>query len=88
LFHIFDKLGVSSRVELALWVSSAKTEQTPAVQSDTQERKPVGSMKVVATAEHTVPSVCCCYSALLVGVNSDISRRQLPLQAWIQRCFG
>jgi DNA-binding NarL/FixJ family response regulator len=47
LFHIFDKFGVSSRVELVLYaVSSTKTEQTPAVQSDKQERKLTGSMKI------------------------------------------
>jgi len=47
LFHIFDKLGVSSRVELVLYaVSSAKSVQTAAVQSDKQERKPVASVKI------------------------------------------
>lgn len=35
LFHIFDKLGVSSRVELVLYaVSSAKNPQTASLQSD------------------------------------------------------
>jgi DNA-binding NarL/FixJ family response regulator len=38
LFHIFDKLGVSSRVELILYaVSSAKRMQITDVQSDEQE---------------------------------------------------
>ena len=46
LFHIFEKLGVSSRVELVLYaVSSAKSAQTAAVQDDKQERKPAGSVK-------------------------------------------
>ena len=46
LFHVFDKLGVSSRVELVLYAaSSAKSEQTAAVQSDKQERKPAGRVK-------------------------------------------
>ena len=47
LFHIFEKLGVSSRVELVLYaVSSAKTVQTAEVQSDKQKRKPAGSAKI------------------------------------------
>ena len=47
LFHIFDKLGVSSRVELVLYaVSSVKTMQTADSQSDKQERKPVGRVKI------------------------------------------
>jgi DNA-binding NarL/FixJ family response regulator len=47
LFHIFEKLGVSSRVELVLYaVSSAKSVQTAEVQSDKQERKPAGSMEI------------------------------------------
>jgi len=38
LFHIFDKLGVSSRVELVLYaVSSSKRMQTADVQGDKQE---------------------------------------------------
>ena len=37
LFHIFEKLGVSSRVELVLYaVSSAKSAETAAVKSDKQ----------------------------------------------------
>jgi DNA-binding NarL/FixJ family response regulator len=47
LFHIFEKLGVSSRVELVLYaVTSAKSAQTAEVQSDKQGRKPAGSMKI------------------------------------------
>jgi DNA-binding NarL/FixJ family response regulator len=47
LFHIFDKLGVSSRVELVLYAaSSAKSVHTAEVQSDKQERKPAGSTKI------------------------------------------
>ncbi len=47
LFHIFDKLGVSSRVELVLYaVSSAKTMQTADSQSDKPERKPAGRVKI------------------------------------------
>jgi DNA-binding NarL/FixJ family response regulator len=46
LFHIFDKLGVSSRVELVLYAaSSAKSAETAAVQSDKQETKPAGRVK-------------------------------------------
>jgi hypothetical protein len=38
LFHIFDKLGVSSRVELVLYaVSSANRMQTAGVQDDKRE---------------------------------------------------
>ena len=52
LFHIFDKLGVSSRVELALYaVSSAKSEQTTAVQSDKHESKRPRSRKGNRPAE-------------------------------------
>jgi DNA-binding NarL/FixJ family response regulator len=40
MFHIFEKLGVSSRVELVLYaVSNAKSSQTPAAQREKQERK-------------------------------------------------
>ena len=47
LFHAFDKLGVSSRVELALYaVSSTKSAQTADLQSDKQKRKPVASVKI------------------------------------------
>jgi DNA-binding NarL/FixJ family response regulator len=47
LFHIFEKLGVSSRVELVLYaVSSANSVQTAEVESDKQERKPAGSTKI------------------------------------------
>ena len=46
LFHIFEKLGVSSRVELVLYaVSSAKSVEIAAVQSDKQESKRVASRK-------------------------------------------
>ncbi len=51
LFHIFEKLGVSSRVELVLYaVSNAKAGQTPAVQRGERERKPAGSVKAAAKA--------------------------------------
>jgi DNA-binding NarL/FixJ family response regulator len=40
LFHIFDKLGVSSRVELVLYaVSSTKRMQTPAGEADLEENE-------------------------------------------------
>ena len=46
LFHIFEKLGVSSRVELVLYaVSNAKGAEIAAVQSEEQEGKPPGSVK-------------------------------------------
>jgi DNA-binding NarL/FixJ family response regulator len=46
LFHIFEKLGVSSRVELVLYaVTSTKSVQTESVQGDKQERKPAGRVK-------------------------------------------
>ena len=46
LFHIFEKLGVSSRVELVLYaVSNAKGAEIAAVQSEKLERKPPGSVK-------------------------------------------
>jgi DNA-binding NarL/FixJ family response regulator len=51
LFHIFDKLGVSSRVELVLYaVSNAKTIQTTDSQSDIKERMPTGSVKAAGQA--------------------------------------
>ena len=51
LFHIFEKLGVSSRVELVLYaVSNVKSAENAAVQSDKQERKPVGSAKTEGRA--------------------------------------
>ncbi len=51
LFHIFEKLGVSSRVELVLYaVSSAKPGQTPAVPSDSQGKKPAGSVNTTGNA--------------------------------------
>jgi len=47
LFHIFEKLGVSSRVELVLYaVSNVKSAENAAVQSDKQERKPAGRVKM------------------------------------------
>jgi len=52
LFHIFDKLGVSSRVELMLYaVSNAKSVQTESVQSDQHESKRVRSRKGNRRAE-------------------------------------
>jgi DNA-binding NarL/FixJ family response regulator len=49
LFHIFEKLGVSSRVELVLYaVSSTKSAEAVDVQSEKQERKPVGRVKNAA----------------------------------------
>jgi DNA-binding CsgD family transcriptional regulator len=46
LFHIFDKLGVSSRVELVLYaVSSSKRSQAVDVQSGRQESQPAGGME-------------------------------------------
>jgi DNA-binding NarL/FixJ family response regulator len=49
LFHIFDKLGVSSRVELVLYaVSSTKKMQPAGIQKDKQETVPAGAAEVVA----------------------------------------
>ncbi len=46
LFHIFEKLGVSSRVELVLYaVSNAKSVQASAVPSEKQEQKPAGKLR-------------------------------------------
>lgn len=46
LFHIFDKLGVSSRVELVLYaVSSAKRMQLGGAHSDMEQSEPVGSIE-------------------------------------------
>jgi hypothetical protein len=43
LFHIFDKLGVSSRVELVLYAaSSTKRSQPISVQNDRQESESAG----------------------------------------------
>ncbi|MFZ0396175.1 MAG: response regulator transcription factor [Terracidiphilus sp.] len=48
LFHIFEKLGVSSRVELVLYaVSSAKSALSAAVPDD-KEGKPAGSVKIAS----------------------------------------
>ena len=48
LFHIFEKLGVSSRVELVLYaVSSAKSVPTGADQSDEQVKKPASGVEIV-----------------------------------------
>ena len=47
LFHIFDKLGVSSRVELVLYaVSSSNRMQTAGVQSDKQANEPASSAEI------------------------------------------
>ena len=47
LFHIFDKLGVSSRVELVLYaISSTKRMQTADVQSGKQESEPADSVEI------------------------------------------
>jgi DNA-binding CsgD family transcriptional regulator len=47
LFHIFDKLGVSSRVELVLYAaSSAKSVPTAADQSDQQVKKPASGVEI------------------------------------------
>ena len=49
LFHIFDKLGVSSRVELVLYaVSTTERLRIPVVRSNEQE----------ATRPEIIPSVC------------------------------
>jgi DNA-binding NarL/FixJ family response regulator len=46
LFHIFEKLGVSSRVELVLYaVSNAKSGEIAAIQSDKRESKRVASRR-------------------------------------------
>ncbi len=56
LFRIFDKLGVSSRVELVLYAaSSAKAVQTESVQSEKQERKPLGRAEIAGK----VPAFAC-----------------------------
>jgi DNA-binding NarL/FixJ family response regulator len=47
LFHIFDKLGVSSRIELALYaVSSTKAMPTSGVQSEKQDSEPAGDLEM------------------------------------------
>ncbi len=47
LFHIFDKLGVSSRVELVLYAaSSAKSAQIAEAQSEKQQKKPAGGVEI------------------------------------------
>ena len=47
LFHIFDKLGVSSRVELVLYaISSANRMHTAGVQNDKQESEPAGGVEI------------------------------------------
>ena len=47
LFHIFDKLGVSSRVELVLYaVSSSNRMQTAGVQSDKLANEPASSAEI------------------------------------------
>ena len=47
LFHIFDKLGVSSRVELVLYaVSSTKRPPAAGVQSGKQESEPASIMEI------------------------------------------
>jgi hypothetical protein len=49
MFHIFDKLGVSSRVELVLYaVSSTKKMQTAGVQSDKQASEPAGGVEIAS----------------------------------------
>ena len=49
LFHIFDKLGVSSRVELVLYaVSSTKRTQTAGVPSGSQESAPSGVVEIAS----------------------------------------
>jgi DNA-binding NarL/FixJ family response regulator len=49
LFHIFEKLGVSSRVELVLYaVSSTKTMQSAGVRSDRQEST-LGDAEIAGT---------------------------------------
>jgi DNA-binding NarL/FixJ family response regulator len=46
LFHIFDKLGISSRVELVLYAASSTKSLQTAVESDEQEGNPAGSIKI------------------------------------------
>lgn len=49
LFHIFDKLGVSSRVELVLYaVSNSKRVQSTDVQKGRQESKPADGLEIPA----------------------------------------
>jgi DNA-binding NarL/FixJ family response regulator len=46
LFHIFDKLGVSSRVELVLYAaSSTRRMQAASVQSNEQKSEPAGTVQ-------------------------------------------
>ena len=46
LFHIFEKLGVSSRVELVLYaVSNAKSVHSSAASSEKLEQKPAGKLR-------------------------------------------
>jgi DNA-binding NarL/FixJ family response regulator len=47
MFHIFDKLGVSSRVELVMYaVSSTKKMQTVDFQSEKKESEPAGGVEI------------------------------------------
>jgi DNA-binding CsgD family transcriptional regulator len=48
LFHIFDKLGVSSRVELVLYAVSSNGMQTAGVQSDKQASEPAGGVEIAS----------------------------------------
>jgi hypothetical protein len=51
LFHIFDKLGVSSRVELVLYaVSSTKRSQNAGGQSEQKGSESVGMLIASSTA--------------------------------------
>lgn len=61
LFHIFEKLGVSSRVELVLYaVSSAKPGQTsaPVFPADKQEKKAAASVTGLERGTATQVSGC------------------------------
>jgi DNA-binding NarL/FixJ family response regulator len=47
LFHIFDKLGVSSRIELALYaVSNTNGMPPPGVQSEGKDSEPAGDLEM------------------------------------------
>jgi len=61
LFHIFEKLGVSSRVELVLYaVSSAKSVQASSVPNDKQERKPAGKARTRSKSPKAADQISAC----------------------------
>ncbi len=61
LFHIFEKLGVSSRVELVLYaVSNAKGAETASVKGEMQEQKLAGKAKTAGKASKAADQLSGC----------------------------